>query len=256
MLFLIHAAVAAPINVTAENGDVITRFGSRRVDAWTFAYHYDPMVKRGLSHKIYIRRALLFTTMIGIAGGSLVAAGVVSNRGINPAGAMLIGGGVGLAAMAIPMNFIVKTPQLKSHKHWSFEEASLLAVGRRATPGMAVVPTENGWVVVNRVGRPLDAVEVAAKLGDYGVLRKARRNRVASTVVRTLLLTSGYAMAVGGTGMITWKGESNLFRATGAGTLAAGVAALGLGIVAPIGARGRAPAHYYDREVLERLVEP
>ena len=232
--------------------------GSRfREDAWSFATHYDPNVRAGLAGRVQGRRAGLGVTL-GVAG---TAAGLgfllnLDSRAVVPEAAVLVGAGGLIAAIAPLWYFSRKKTFLRPALHWTMHEAQILASGRRVAAPLSIVEGPDGWAVINRSGRVLEAVEVAGRLQDRYVLRRIQRANTSLTVVSAVLATGGLALVAGGTALATYPGEANDKRLTGVAAIGAGVLMLPAGWAVQRLQRRRRVARYWDRRTLEALLEP
>lgn len=265
ILLSLLSAFAAPKVTVVPRGDgnaYVLQNGVVPIDAWTFSVHYDRGVRRAIQGKVYGRRILFFTGLL--AGGitttaSIVWAGANGNsrtRNVDPAPYVMgLSGGL-LVALTIPLAATIKVRSLKPKRYWTMEEASVLAAGGRITHGLEIVPTKTGWTVVNRVGRPLSPIEIAARLGDRNTLRRARAQNLGANVISGTAIGAGYAGILGGLSMSSDGGAKADWRLTGAGAMAAGTGLVIAGIVGRLAAhKTQSPAHYWTREELQILLD-
>lgn len=263
MLALLATALAAPrVSLLADGDSYQLTVRGERIDAWTFATHYDRGVRRGIVGNVYGRR-LAFLGGLGV-GAVTTVAGIVwlgnslSRVGQDPS----VAGPVGLVATGgvmflatIPVAATVKQVSLQPHRYWTEEEALLLANGEDPGHGLQIVPTAAGWLVINRAGRPLNAVEVAGKIGDRGVLRRARASNAAANLAAGVTLGVGYASLLGGLGMATEKRGTPDTQMTGVGAMALGTTLIVGALIGRSAMKRRAPSSYWTREELQLLLD-
>ena len=265
ILFSLLSALAAPKVTVVPRSDgesYVLRNGVIPVDAWSFASHYDPGVRTSLRGKVYGRRLLFFQGLL--VGGVTTTAAIIwagangnsRTRGVDPGPYVMgLSGGL-LVALTIPLAVVVKARSLRPQRHWTMEEASVLAAGGRITHGLQIVPTNKGWTVVNRAGRPLSPIEIASRLGDRNTLRKAKAQNLGANVISGAAMGAGYVGIIGGLSMASDSGAKSDWRLTGAGAMAAGTGLIIAGVVGRVAAsHGQSAARYWSREELQNLLD-
>lgn len=262
LLLLANALAAPPVQVVPEGSGYVLTSRGERIDAWTFSTHYDRGVRRGLQGRVYGRR-LGFLAGLGVGALTTISGVVWLMNNIDPIGenpspvapASLIATGGVVFLATIPIAATDKAVSLQPHRHWTEEEAALLAAGENPGHGLQIVPTAGGWVVINRAGRPLNAVEVAGKIGDRGILRRARRSNTAANLAAGVTLGVGYASILGGLGMAAEKRGTPDTQWTGVGAMALGTTLVIGALIGRSAVKRRAPSRYWTRDELQLLLE-
>lgn len=248
----------APVVINHQlDGSYVIRQQADTLDGWRFAARYDRRTHAYMVGRVYGRR-IAFLSTLGVIGTGLyfsLAYQLSLTGPIRPMTAWLAGSLVGAGLLMIPIASSDKRVYLAPERHWTAEEAERLARGVSPGHGLQIIDAGGHWAVINRAGRALNAVEVAARLGDRATLGRARRQSTLTTLLCTTMSVTGYALFTGGMAMATAKDERTSFVLTGAGAMAGGLVLTSTGLAQLANKRRKAPARYWDRATLQQLIE-